>query len=169
MANQVQSLCRSLNFQLKKIGHIRNYISESVATKLVTSLILSRLDYCNSLLANSTDELIYPLQKCQNNAARLILRGNKRDHVTPLLRQLHWLPVRYRIDYKILVFCFKVKNKLAPAYFQNDGHFSIYAPSRALRSANDKTIFIEPVYRYKRFGSLSLKKCERIGILVCFR
>ena len=89
MSNQVQSLCRSLNFQLKKIGHIRNYISESVATKLVTSLILSRLDYCNSLLANSTDELIYPLQKCQNNAARLILRGNKRDHVTPLLRQLH--------------------------------------------------------------------------------
>ena len=85
----------------------------------------------------------------------MILRGNKRDHVTPLLRQLHWLPVRYRIDYKILVFCFKVKNKLAPAYFQNDGHFSIYAPSRALRSANDKTIFIEPVYRYKRFGSRS--------------
>ena len=155
MLNHVKVLTKSLNFQIKKIGHIRNFINESVTKKLVTSLILSRLDYCNSLLANTSKELIHPLQKCQNNAARLIMRVKKRDHITPLLKQLHWLPVRYRINYKIITFCFKVLNGLAPKYFQIDGHFCIYAPTRALRSANDKTIFVEPGFKYKRFGSRS--------------
>ena len=83
------------------------------------------------------------------------MRVKKRDHITPLLNQLHWLPVPYRIDYKIIIFCFKVLNGLAPKYFQIDGHFCIYAPTRALRSANDKTIFVEPGFKYKRFGSRS--------------
>ena len=92
MSSHVNTLCKNLNFQMRRISHIRHFINEPVAQKLVTSLILSRLDYCNSLLAGTTKELIYPLQKCQNNAVRLILRGKKRDHVTPLLHQLHWLP-----------------------------------------------------------------------------
>ena len=152
MSSHVNTLCKNLNFQMRRISHIRNFINEPVAQKLVTSLILSRLDYCNSLLAGTTKELIYPLQKCQNNAARLILRGKKRDHVTPLLHQLHWLPVEYRIDYKIIILCFKVVNGLAPKYFQIDDHFRIYEPTRALRSSSDKTKFIETTFKYKRYG-----------------
>ena len=139
-----------MNFQIKRISHIRDYIPEDVAKTLVTSLVLSKIDYCNSLLAGITKEAIYPIQKVQNNAARLIFRTRKREHITPLLVQLHWLPVRYRIEYKILIFCYKAIHGLAPAYLSNN--LTIYEPTRTLRSSGDKTIFKTPNYNYKRFG-----------------
>ena len=64
-------------------------------------MITSRLDYCNATFTGVADELIARIQKIQNNAARLILKKSKRDHVTPLLKELHWLPVKYRIQYKL--------------------------------------------------------------------
>ena len=64
-------------------------------------MITSRLDYCNATFAGVADEQITRIQKIQNNAARLILKRSKRDHVTPLLKELHWLPVKYRIQYKL--------------------------------------------------------------------
>ena len=74
-------LCRNMNFQIKRISHIRDYIPEDVAKTLVTSLVLSKIDYCNSLLAGITNEAIYPIQKVQNNAACLIFRTRKREHI----------------------------------------------------------------------------------------
>ena len=70
-------------------------------------MITSRLDYCSTTLTGVADEQIARIQKIQNNAARLILKKSKRDHVTPLLKELHWLPVKYRIQYKLamLAFC----------------------------------------------------------------
>ena len=70
-------------------------------------MITSRLDYCNATLAGVADEQIERIRKIQNNAARLILTKSKRDHVTPLLKELHWLPLKYRIQYKLATLAFR--------------------------------------------------------------
>ena len=75
-------------------------ISPWTRLKLISAFILSKLDYCNSLLAGSPQYLLDKLRKVQNSSARLVLKGRKRDHVQPLPRKLHWLPIRSRIEYK---------------------------------------------------------------------
>ena len=83
----------------------------------VNALITSRRDYCNSLLHNIPLSQTARLQRVQNNAARLITRTSKHDHITPVLKELHWLPVESRIAFKMLVMTFKCMNSLAPSYF----------------------------------------------------
>jgi len=100
MKEQVTSLCRSSYFHLRKIASIRPYLSDESTAQLVSSLILSRLDYCNSTLSGLPSSSLKRLQKVQNNAARLVLRKRKLDPVTPLLEKLLWLPVEARIHYK---------------------------------------------------------------------
>ena len=94
MKQHISSLCRTTFLAL------RRFASNSSTEKLVASMITSRLDYCNATFAGVADEQIARIQKIQSKAARLILKKSKRDHVTPLLKELHWLPVKYRIQYK---------------------------------------------------------------------
>ncbi|KAL3056304.1 hypothetical protein OYC64_018905 [Pagothenia borchgrevinki] len=89
------------------------------------------------------------LQLVQNAAARLLTRHKKRDHITPILASLHWLPIRFRIDFKLLLFVFKALNGLAPAYISELLHR--YTPARALRSA-DQLLLIVPKTRLKTRG-----------------
>ena len=77
--------------------------------------------------------LLHKLQLVQNCAARLILGGGKYEHITPLLRELHWLPVEHRINFKLLLITFKALNNLAPSYVSNLLH--VYTPDRLLRSS----------------------------------
>ena len=65
----------------------------------MSAFVLSRLDYCNSIPSGCPEHLLEKLQKVQNSAARLVLKAHKRDHVSPLLRTLHWLPIQARIEY----------------------------------------------------------------------
>ena len=95
-------------------------------------LVTSRLDYCNSLLAGAASQHIRRLQRMQNTCARLIMCRRKYDHVTPLLRELHWLPVHQRIQFKLLVITYKALHGLAPTYICDLLH--VYSPSRSLRS-----------------------------------
>ena len=87
MREQVTSLCRSSYFHLRKISSIRPYLWDESTAQLVSSLILSRLDYCNSILSGLPSCSLNRLQNVQNNAARLVLRKRKSDHVTPLLKE----------------------------------------------------------------------------------
>ena len=98
------------------------------------SLVISRLDYANSLLIGANKTCLKRLQIVQNSAARLITRISYRDHITPILFQLHWLPIEYRIRYKALLMCFNCLMGTAPEYLS--ALISPYQPSRTLRSTH---------------------------------
>ena len=154
MTDYVDLLCKSLLYQLSKIRSIRNYLSVDATKYLVTTLILSKIDYCNSLLAGVNNSILYKLQLIQNSAARLIVRMRKFDHITPLLMDLHWLPVKHRIDYKIALLCFKCLNNAAPSYLK-DLLDILYVPRRTLRSSSDTTLLCIPSTNYKHYGNRS--------------
>ena len=93
MKTHVSSLVRSANFELRRISSIRHHLSTDATKTIVSAFVLSRLDYCNSLLFGCPQHLLNKLQKVQNNAARLVLRVSKTDHISPHLASLHWLPI----------------------------------------------------------------------------
>ena len=80
---------------------------------------MSRIDYCNSALAGLPQSTLAPLQRVQNAAARLVLELGAREHVTPSLLQLHWLPVRWRIQYKLCCLMHSVSHGNCPAYLKS--------------------------------------------------
>ena len=116
MEQQVNAVCRSSYGQLRKIGRIRRYLSSEATKSLVNGLVTSRMDYCNALLHGLPNALIDKLQRVQNTAARIITRTSRHSHITPVLRELHWLPIQYRIQYKILVHTYNALNDRSPLY-----------------------------------------------------
>ena len=116
MADHVAALSRSCFFQLRQLRSIKQSLSSEATTKLVHAFISSRLDYCNSLLVGVTGQLLHRLQVIQNAAARLVTGATRYEHMTPVLRSLHWLPVRRRITFKIAVTVYKCLHGLAPPY-----------------------------------------------------
>ncbi len=143
MSSQITSLCTSLNFQLRTICRIRKYLDQDNCHLIIRALVLSRLDYCNSLLYGCKTTDLHRLQRIQNWAAKLTCCALKRDHATPYLRELHWLPVQERISFKILVYVYKCINELAPGYLTSC--LTLYRPARSgLRSASDTTRLIQP-------------------------
>ena len=137
-------------FQLRSIGRIRRYLDEDSTKTLVDALVLSRLDYCNSLFFGLPMKQIQRLQAVQNAAARLIYRMRKFDEVTGLLKKLHWLPVSQRIMYKLLITTYRCIHGLAPSYLSL--HIVSYVPTRSLRSQNLGRIVVSPPARLVHFG-----------------
>ena len=101
---------------LNSLRHIRGFFDQNSFKTIVLSLISTKLDYCNSLFSNLPSASINLLQSIQNYAARLICHRNTSSHVTPLLKELHWLPVRARIDFKILLITYKALFLSSPPY-----------------------------------------------------
>ena len=116
MTQQVSSIIKCVSYHLRNISRIRRNIDKNTCKLAVQSLIFSRIDYGNALLLGATEKDLTRLQRLQNRAARLInLVG--RDHPSaPLLQELHWLPIRMRIQFKILVYVYKCRYNLAPEY-----------------------------------------------------
>ncbi len=99
----IAKTARSCRFALQNIRKIRPFLTEHAAQLLVQALVISRLDYCNALLAGLPSSTIKPQQIIQNAAARLVFNEPKRAHVTPIFISLHWLPVAARIKFKTLM------------------------------------------------------------------
>ena len=108
MSSNVNSICRSASLALRNIARVRKYLSQHNTERLVHAFISSKLDYCNSLLYGLPSTEIQKLQRIQNSAARLIVGTKRREHISPILYDLHWLPVRERIIFKVLLVTFKV-------------------------------------------------------------
>ena len=98
------------------IRHIRKHLSREHTEQLIRALITSRLDYCNGLLYSVPECQIKKLQRVMNARARLIYCAPKFCHITPILKEQHWLPVRKRIEFKILLITFKVIKGFAPKH-----------------------------------------------------
>ena len=112
----VQAVCRACNYHLWSLRHIRHLLPMDVAQTLACSIVMCRMDYCNSLLYGSPDYVIKRLQRVQNNLARVVMQSPPRAHAPPLLSTLHWLPVSRRISYKIALLTFKARKTSIPSY-----------------------------------------------------
>ncbi len=127
-------------FALHNIRKIRPFLTQHAAQLLIQALVISKLDYCNALLAGLPSNTFKPLQMIQNAAARLVFSNPKRAHVTPLFIFLHWLPVAARIKFKTLMLTYRTATDSAPAYFHS--LITIYIPSRSLRSAREQRLVV---------------------------
>ena len=155
MRNQVSNLIRTCYIELKRLYHIRKYLSCNVANKLACAFILSRLDYCNSLYSGLPSKELKKLQIIQNNAARFVMNLSRKEHITPVLQNLHWLPVKYRIDYKIASLTYQCLNdSLFPQYLKD--MIQRYVPTRSLRSESRLWVS-QPRCRLATFGARTLQ------------
>ena len=100
MRQHIDSVCRASFLELRRAATIRPYLSKSATARLVAAMIISRLDYCNSVFAGLPADLVAQLQRIKNNAAWLGMEKRKQDPITPLLKELHWLPVKFRCQNK---------------------------------------------------------------------
>ncbi len=114
--NYISHATKTAFFHFRNIAKLRNMLPVSDAEKLVHGFMTSRLDYCNALLGGCPASSINKLQVVQNAEARVLTRSKKYNHITPILQSLHWLPIKFRISYKILLLTYKALNGLAPAY-----------------------------------------------------
>ena len=130
-------------YHLHKLRQLKRHVGVEVMRQLITSFIFSRLDYCKALLVNLPFSTIAPLQRVQNASARLLLGLPRRDHVVvrPALKELHWLPVVFRIQFKVALMMFTVHTRRCPYYLTDSVQACIYNsdPGRTctrLRSAS---------------------------------
>ena len=144
MSSHVSQTCRSASFALHRIGKIRNILDQTTTERLVHAFITSRIDFCNSLLYKNSETMKSgKLQLLQNSAARLVTRTKINEHITPVLQQLHWLPVEKRVEFKLLVLTYKTMNGQAPLYLQL--LLSKVSPVRVTRRSEELRLF-EPKY-----------------------
>ena len=114
--NHASAVARSCNYHARAIRHIQHLLTLNLAQTLACSLILSRIDYCNSVLHGAPSSTIQKFQRVQNNAAPIVLQAPRRSDVNSLLQTLHWLAVEQRINYKLAVLTFKTQHTSSPQY-----------------------------------------------------
>jgi hypothetical protein len=155
MDAHITSLCRAAHFQLQNIWRIRNVLTRSITETLVHAFVTSRLDNGNSLLSGIPNTSLRKLQLVQNTAARLILGLRKYDHITPAFLELHWLPVKERILFKVLLLSWKAQHDQAPGYISNmlcpltsarqlrsSGELRLRVPRTNLRTYGDRAFSV---------------------------
>ena len=116
MNAHVTNIARTCYVELRHLDSIRRFLTSTATAILVSAFVLSRIDYCNSLLLGSTHDVTYNLQRIQNYTARVVLRLPKSSNVTTHLKSLHWLPVKVRSTYKIACLCYHCHSSTAPSY-----------------------------------------------------
>ena len=151
MRQHVNRIASSCFFHLCRLRQLRRSVGPEATKRLVSSFVLSRLDYCNAVLAGLPQSTTWPLQRAQNAAARLITNTGARDHITPAMKQLHWLPINMRIKYKLCLMMHLIFTKQCPDYMLELASLTSVGATRAgLRSAEGAS-FRKPRVRTK-FG-----------------
>ena len=144
MEAHVLSVCKSSFIHIRNLSRIKKFVDSSFLECLVHAFITTKLDYCNSLLCGAPSTLINKLQRIQNIVARIITGHGRCEHITSVLKALHWLPVQQRIKFKTLVLVYKAVNNLAPVYLQELLH--PHVPCRGLRSS-EMNLLVVPFTR----------------------
>ena len=132
---------------LRNLSRIRRYLSNDAAKMLLHSFVSAKLDYGNALLLGVQKKHLKKLQRVLHSAARIVEQVGRQESITPVLQDLHWLPVEQRIEYKAILLYFKAIHAQAPAYLST--LIQNYKPTRALRSTNHTKV-VPPGYRYER-------------------
>ena len=114
MNAQVRTICRGAWLNLYNISKVRSYLNDDQTRCVVHAYVISKLDANNSLLAGSPSRLVSQIERVQNAAAKLVTKSKKFDHVSPILRNLHWLPIQDRIVFKNLLLIYKALNNKGP-------------------------------------------------------
>ena len=135
-----KQLTKNCFFHLRNIAKLRALVSVVELEMIIHAFISSRLDYCNSLFTCLNKKELGRLQYIQNAAARLLTHTNKRAHITPVLASLHWLPIHFRIHFKILVLTFRALHNQAPSFISD--LIVPHAPARALRSSGQRLLSV---------------------------
>ena len=148
LLTHVIATCKAAFFHLRNISKIRRFLVLETTKTIVHAFVTSKLDYCNSLLYNQP--------KYKNCAAKLIHMSNKYDHVTPLLINLHQLPVQERIKFKILTIALKALHGQAPPYICD--LLKPYCPASTLRSSS-QNLLNKPAFNLKTYGGCSFSIC----------
>ena len=134
----------SCAYQLKLVNSIRASLDVQVAESVVNAIFTYRLDYCNSLLAGLTVQDFTRLKKLQNAAARCVLMRTRDSSAKDMSCELHWLPVRKRVHYKLLLLTYKTLNGFALEYLVIQ--LQDYCPTRALRSADQNLLGVKKTH-----------------------
>ena len=135
MEAHVNNICKSSYFYIRLLGKLRKFLDKETGAMLTHAFVTSRLDYCNSLLYGISSSLSAKLQRVLNTAARIVTRTRIGNHITPVIKSLHWLPVVQRCTFKTALLIFKVIHGLAPSYLCELIRYC--NTSHDLRSIND--------------------------------
>ena len=139
---QVSETCKACYFHIRALRHIRASLTTEASKTIAAAIVGSRLDFCNSLLAGTSVSNLTRLQRVQNTLARVVAQKPRFCHITPVLSDLHWLPVRHRIIFKIATVTFRVLQSQQPSYLSS--LIPRYVPARPLRSSSSFSICVPP-------------------------
>ena len=139
-SDQVSQVIKSTRVHARDLYRIRPLLDLKTSVLLANALVSSRLDYCNSLFLSLTDFELRRLQLVQNSLCRVVTRSSKFSQLTPQLKKLHWLPVRYRVQFKIDLITYKILNQGQPVYLRQLIH--PYTSSRNTRHITPKLKFL---------------------------
>ena len=150
MTKHISSVARSCFFALRQLGQLRPHMNMETSKAVAVALIQSKLDYCNSCLWGVPEHQLGRLQKIQNTAARIVTKTTKRSsHITPVLKDLHWLPIEKRIQHKLLSVTYScVKDSLAPEYLKELVSSSLH--KRSTRSTSQSLLKVASVDSHKK-------------------
>ena len=132
----VSSICRSSFYHPRNLSRIRKYFTKESAEVAVHAFVTLKLDYCNALLYGLSKYQLKRLQYVQNTGARFVLQVSKFQHITPVLCELHWLPIQYRVIFKILLLVYKSLNGISPSYLAQKLYYCSH--TRSLRSVSNE-------------------------------
>ena len=137
---QVSETCKASYFHIRALHHIRSSLTTEACETVAAAIVGSRLDYCNSLLSGTSVSNLARLQLVQNTVARVVAQKSCFYHITPILADLHWLPVRHRINFKIATIAFRVLHFQQPSYLA--AIVPRYVPTGSLRYSSSLSISI---------------------------
>ena len=152
MSSHVASVCKVCYHRLRSKWKIHQFLTKEATKNFGSCNSYSKLDYCNSLLYGINQYLIAKLHRVQNEAARLIMRGHRTTHTSPILKELHWLPIKDRIIFSVVVNVFKALHGQSPQYIRN---LFCYEGKTRFTCSSGKSLLKIPKWNNKTCGRRS--------------